>query len=224
MRAKLSVVMPTLNAENGLRRSLPALAEGLEAGLIRELVISDGGSDDATVRVAEAAGARLVEGAASRGGQLRRGAEVAQGDWLLFLHADSVLSPGWAEIVKDHIAAGRGAAAFRLAFDAQGVAPRLVAGWANLRSRLFGLPYGDQGLLIPRTEYDAARGYRDIPLMEDVAMAQALGRRITLLGAVATTSAERYRRDGWLRRGGRNLLLLLRYLAGARPEELARRY
>ena len=65
MRAKLSVVMPTLNAEAGLRRSLPALAEGLEAGLIRELVISDGGSDDATVRVAEAAGARLVEVTAS---------------------------------------------------------------------------------------------------------------------------------------------------------------
>jgi rSAM/selenodomain-associated transferase 2 len=224
MRAKLSVVMPTLNAEAGLRRSLPALAEGLEAGLIRELVISDGGSDDATVTVAEAAGAVLVEGAASRGGQLRRGARVAQGDWLLFLHADSVLSPGWTSVVKDHIAAGQGAAAFRLAFDANGLAPRLVAVWANLRSRIFGLPYGDQGLLIARAEYDAVSGYPDIPLMEDVAMAQALRRRIMILPCVVTTSAERYRRDGWLRRGGRNLLLLLRYLAGARPETLARRY
>ncbi|MFN3208761.1 MAG: glycosyltransferase, partial [Roseovarius sp.] len=79
MRAKLSVVMPTLDAETGLARSLPALAEGLEAGLIRELVISDGGSADATPRIAEAAGAVLVSGAASRGGQLRRGAAAAQG-------------------------------------------------------------------------------------------------------------------------------------------------
>lgn len=224
MRAKLSVVMPTLNAEAGLARSLPALAEGLEAGLIRELVISDGGSEDATEQIAEAAGAVFVVGAASRGGQLRRGVRVARGEWLLVLHADSVLPPGWPEVVKAHIANGQGAAAFRLAFDSRGLAPRVVAGWANLRSKVFGLPYGDQGLLLSRSDYDAAGGYPDIPLMEDVALARALGRRITLLPATVTTSSERYRRDGWLRRGGRNLLLLLRYLCGARPEDLVRRY
>ncbi len=224
MRAKLSVVMPTLNAEAGLARSLPALAEGLEAGLIRELVISDGGSQDNTARVADAAGAVLVSGAASRGGQLRRGVQVAGGDWLMILHADSVLPPGWTAAVGAHMAASDGAAAFRLAFDARGAAPALVAGWANLRSRIFGLPYGDQGLVLPRSLYDAVGGYPDIPLMEDVAMARALKGRITLLPLAVTTSAARYRRDGWLRRGARNLLLLLRYLAGARPEDLARRY
>ena len=224
MRAKLSVVMPTLNAEAGLARALPALAEGLEAGLIRELVISDGGSQDATARIAEAAGAVLVTGAASRGGQLRRGVGVARGEWLLVVHADSVLPQGWPEVVKAHIAHGQGAAAFRLSFDARGLAPVIVAGWANLRSKVFGLPYGDQGLLLSRSDYDAAGGYPDIPLMEDVALARALGRRVALLPATVTTSADRYRRDGWLRRGGRNLWLLLRYLGGARPEELARRY
>ncbi|MGK7652079.1 TIGR04283 family arsenosugar biosynthesis glycosyltransferase [Roseovarius sp. B08] len=224
MRAKLSVVMPTLNAEAGLARSLPALAEGLEAGLIRELVISDGGSEDATGQIAEAAGAVLVTGAASRGGQLRRGVSVARGEWLLMLHADTVLPQGWPEVVKAHIAQGQGAAAFRLSFDSRGLAPVIVAGWANLRSKVFGLPYGDQGLLLSRSDYDAAGGYPDVPLMEDVALARALGRRITLLPAAVTTSADRYRRDGWLRRGGRNLWLLLRYLGGARPEDLARRY
>ncbi|KRS12779.1 glycosyl transferase [Roseovarius atlanticus] len=224
MRAKLSVVMPTLNAEAGLARALPALAEGLEAGLIRELVISDGGSDDATARIAEAAGAVLVTGAASRGGQLRRGVGVARGEWLLVVHADTALPQGWPEVVKAHIASGQGAAAFRLSFDARGLAPVIVAGWANLRSKVFGLPYGDQGLLLSRSDYDAAGGYPDIPLMEDVALARALGRRVALLPATVTTSAERYRRDGWLRRGGRNLWLLLRYLGGVRPEELARRY
>ncbi|MEQ8294195.1 MAG: TIGR04283 family arsenosugar biosynthesis glycosyltransferase [Roseovarius sp.] len=223
MRAKLSVVMPTLNTEAALARSLPALAEGLSAGLIRELVISDGGSDDATLAIAEEAGAEVVTGPASRGGQLRRGAEAARGEWLLFLHADTVLPPGWADLVLSHLPTGR-PAHFRLQFDTSGTAAAMVAGWANLRSRLFCLPYGDQGLLISRAEYEATGGYRDIPLMEDVALARTLGRRLTVLPATVTTSAEKYRRDGWLRRGARNLSLLLRYLSGAKPERLARRY
>lgn len=224
MRAKLSVVIPTLNAEDGLKRSLPALAEGLEAGVIRELVISDGGSCDATQSIADAAGAVVIEGAPSRGGQLRRGAEAAAGAWFLFIHADTVLPAGWARMVQGHIETRGGAAAFRLRFDARGFAPSFVALWANLRSRFFGLPYGDQGLLISRETYDAVGGFADIPLMEDVAMARALRGRIALLPAAATTSAERYQTQGWMRRGARNLVLLLRYFLGARPEDLARRY
>jgi rSAM/selenodomain-associated transferase 2 len=223
MRAKLSVVIPTLDAADGLARCLPALAEGLGAGLIRELVISDGGSTDATLTIAEAAGAVVVAGPPSRGGQLRRGAAAAGGAWLLFVHADTALPPGWADCVISHMADGR-PAFFRLRFDAPGMAAGTVAGWANLRSRWLGLPYGDQGLLVPRAAYDRAGGYPDIPLMEDVALVRALRPRPVGLPLAVTTSAERYRRAGWLRRGGRNLSLLLRYLLGADPARLARRY
>jgi rSAM/selenodomain-associated transferase 2 len=223
MRAKLSVVIPTLNAAQGLARSLPALAEGLDAGLIRELVISDGGSTDATLTIADEAGAVVVSGPASRGGQLRRGADASTGEWVLFLHADTVLPSGWADMVHAQIRTGR-PAYFKMQFDAAGLAPRLVAGWANLRARRFHLPYGDQGLLMSRAEYDAVGGFRDIPLMEDVAMSRALGARLQGLPGAVTTSAARYARDGWLRRGMRNLSLLLRYLMGADPERLARRY
>ncbi len=223
MRAKLSVVIPTLDAAEELARSLPALAEGLEAGLIRELVISDGGSRDDTLRIADAAGAVVVSGPASRGGQLRRGAARAGGPWLLFMHADMVLPPGWPAVVQRHMPTGR-PAYFRLRFDAPGPAARLVAGWANLRARLLHLPYGDQGLLIARADYDAAGGFPDIPLMEDVAIARRLGRRLCRLPVTVTTSAERYRRAGWLRQGARNLWRLIRYLAGADPARLARRY
>lgn len=223
MRAKLTVVMPTLDAEAGLMQSLAPLAEGLSAGLIRELVISDGGSGDATLMIAEEAGAEIVTGPPSRGAQLRRGAEAARGEWLLFLHADTVLPPGWPDVVLAHLENGR-PAHFRLRFGHSGFAAFLVAGWANLRSRMFHLPYGDQGLLISKSEYDAAGGYPDIPLMEDVAMARKLGKRLVVLSATATTSAEKYVRDGWFRRGARNLSLLLRYLMGADPVRLARRY
>jgi len=223
MRARLSVVIPTRDAEAGLRRSLPALTEGLAAGLVRELVVSDGGSRDGTLRIAAAAGATVVEGTPSRGAQLRRGAGVARGEWLLFLHADTVLPEGWSACVGAHLPTGR-PAHFRLRFDHDGLAARIVAGWANLRARLLRLPYGDQGLLISRAEYDALGGFKDIPLMEDVAMARALGRRLTVLPLTVTTSATRYLRDGWLRRGARNLWLLLRYLCGADPVRLAARY
>ena len=223
MRAKLSVVIPTLDAGDALPACLGALFEGLRAGLIREVIVSDGGSGDGTCAIAEEAGAVLVTGPPSRGGQVRRGAEAAQGAWLLFLHADTVLPEGWAGAVRARMDEG-GAAAFRLRFDAGGVAARLVAGWANLRSAVFGLPYGDQALLVSRRDYAAVGGYPDIPLMEDVALDRALKGRIALMPLRVTTSAARYRRDGWLRRGARNLWILARYLGGADPSRLAAQY
>ena len=223
MRAQISVIVPTLNAEAALAGCFGALMEGLDAGLIRELIVSDGGSEDASGAVAQAWGAEVVHGAASRGGQLRRGVDAAQGEWLLVLHADTVLDAGWSTAVQAHLADPAQAGWFRLAFDDRGVAAGIVAGWANWRSRL-GLPYGDQGLLIHRSLYDAVGGYPDEPLMEDVALARALRGRLRALDAVAVTSAAKYRSQGWLRRGGRNLWTLVRYFAGVSPERLAQAY
>lgn len=222
MRAPISVIIPTLNAEADLARCLASLGEGLAAGLIRELVISDGESGDATRAIAEAAGAEVVCGAAGRGGQLRRGAAAAKGVWLLVIHADTELSAGWVEEVQAHITTER-AACFRLAFRTKGRAARFVAGWANLRSRVFGLPYGDQGLLVSRAAYDAAGGYPDWPLMEDVALVRRLP-RVRLLRSTACTGADRYLRDGWFRRGARNLWALARYFCGVSPETLGQEY
>lgn len=223
MRAPLSIVIPTLDAEDALPEALQSLIEGLASGLVRELVISDGGSVDTTLAIAEAAGALVIEGAAGRGGQLERGAVLASGQWLLFLHADTHLSAGWSKPVESHIQMNDGAAVFQLRFRAAGAMPRLFAGWANLRSAM-GLPYGDQGLLISRELYESVGGFPDIPLMEDVAMARRLRGRIRCLGAIASTSAKRYEAEGWLRRGGRNLYTLISYLAGVSPPDLVRRY
>ncbi|MEL7212988.1 MAG: TIGR04283 family arsenosugar biosynthesis glycosyltransferase [Pseudomonadota bacterium] len=223
MRAPLSIILPTLNAEAGLPATLASLMEGLQAGLIREVVISDGGSQDATLDLAEQAGAVVVTGAAGRGGQLRRGVAASKGAWVLVLHADTVLAPGWSSVVQDTMSAGQ-AGYGRLQFRASGFAPRFVAGWANLRSRLFQLPYGDQGLLVSRAVYDAAGGYPDIPLMEDVALARAIKGQLVPLAFTAHTGAERYVKGGWVRRGSRNLITLIRYLWGADPAQLAKAY
>ncbi|UWQ78020.1 TIGR04283 family arsenosugar biosynthesis glycosyltransferase [Leisingera sp. S132] len=224
MPAPVSIVIPTLNAEAELPAALEHLMEGLAAGLIRELVISDGGSTDATRAIAEASGAEWISGAPSRGGQLRRGCAAAQGEWLLVLHADTRLEAGWSASVAQHLAEGQGRpACFRLRFRARGLMPAWVARWANLRTRLFALPYGDQGLLIARDTYEAAGGYPDQPLMEDVALARRL-KGLAVLPSAALTSAARYQRAGWLRRGARNLWTLMRYFLGVKPERLARSY
>lgn len=223
MRAPISIVIPTLNAAAELGPCLEALTEGLQAGLIRELIVSDGGSGDGTQALAEAAGALLVSGPPGRGAQLARGVAAAGGEWLLILHADTRLAPGWSGAVSAHLAGPERAGWFRLRFRGGGVPGRIVAGWANLRSR-FGLPYGDQGLLVPAALLARVGGYPALPLMEDVALARRLRGRLAPLASVAETSAARYLAEGWLRRGARNLWLLARYLAGADPVRLAREY
>lgn len=222
MRAPISVIIPTLNAARTLPGCAASLMEGLDAGLIREVIVSDGGSTDDTAAIARSLGAEVLTGPPSRGGQLGRGCAAGQGDWLLILHADTQLDPGWTGPVAAHLASER-PAHFRLTFDARGAGARITAGWANLRSRLFGLPYGDQGLLIRAAQLEDLGGYADIPLMEDVDLARRLP-KVTRLPVTARTSAARYVREGWLRRGLRNLTLLLRYRLGADPHALAQAY
>lgn len=226
MSAPVSVVIPTLEAADRIGPCLGALSEAVMEGVIHEVIVADGGSADAIAEVAEAVGARLVTAPWGRGAQLAAGARAARGSWLLFLHADTVLAPGWAAAVLAHVRTRpERAGYFALRFDTQGPMARIVAGWANLRAALFALPYGDQGLLISRALYDQAGGYRPIPLMEDVALVRRIGRRrLARLGAAAVTSASRYGADGWLRRGWRNLTTLALYFLGVAPERLARRY
>ncbi len=224
MSAPLSVIIPTLDAAGRIGPCLGALGDGV-VGLIGEVIFADGGSSDAIAEVADATGARLVLAPRGRGTQLAAGARAARGRWLLFLHADTVLAPGWVEAVMRHIALGPDRAGyFRLAFASPHPMARVTAAWANLRSRALRLPYGDQGLLISRALYDRSGGFPEIPLMEDVALACRLGRRLAPLDGVAVTSAEGYARQGWVRRGARNLSTLALWFAGVSPERLAERY
>jgi hypothetical protein len=178
--------------------------------------------------MAEEVGALVIPGTPGRGSQIARGVAGSKGDWILILHADTQLGEGWVEAVERLMArAAAGdprAGYFRLRFRAKGVMAGVTVGWANLRSRLLGLPYGDQGLVLPRSLYDEVGGMPDMPLMEDVAMARALRGRLVALDAEAATSAARYEKGGWIRRGARNLWTLMRYLMGADPEALAKAY
>ena len=128
--------------------------------------------------------------------------------------------------MRDHIADRPGkAAVFTLAFRSDHPMASRVARRANQRARFLALPYGDQGLLISRKLYDETGGYEDLPLLEDVRLVQAVGRkRLSILSAQARTSAAKYERDGWRRRSWKNAWIITRYLLGASPASLARSY
>jgi len=212
----LSIVIPTLDAAVGLPATLATLGA---AELHTEIVVADGGSADATADLAAASGARVIPSPPGRGGQLAAGAEASVGAWLLFLHADTRPGPGWSTVVQRFMAEPDNiyrAAYFQFALDDPAPAARRLQRVVDWRCRTLGLPYGDQGLLISRTFYDHLGGFRPIPLMEDVDMVRRIGkRRLVPLAAQAVTSAERYRRDGYLLRPALNLLCLGLYLLGA---------
>lgn len=227
----ISVVVPTLDSQAELMPTLTALVPGAVQGLVREVIVADGGSGDGTFEIADAAGAEFIRAERGRGAQLAAGAEAARSDWLLFLHADTVLQPGWereAAAFMESVDSGRrppAAAAFAFRLDDTGPGPRFLEAVVRLRCALVRLPYGDQGLLIPKTLYASFGGYRSLPLMEDVDLVRRLGRRrIAMLRTRAVTSAARYKRDGYAARMARNLACLSLYYLRVPPKTLARLY
>jgi len=213
----VSAIVPTLDAGDGLAACIASLS-GAD-----EIIVADGGSTDETLTIAGVAGAKIVTSERGRGEQLAKGAAAASGDALLFVHADTRLSPGWRALADRHIASSSYPACFRLKLDDPAWQARLIERAVALRTRLAGLPYGDQALLVSRKAYDAVGGFRPLVLMEDVDLIRRLARPVILKGD-AVTSADRWRRDGWARRSLRNLACLSLWRLGVSPDRIAKIY
>jgi rSAM/selenodomain-associated transferase 2 len=211
----LSVVIPTLNAAATLAVTLETVPEA------DEVVVVDGGSSDGTPALASSLGAKVVSAPRGRGMQLAQGVSMARGDWLLLLHADTRLAPGWQETMPSPDQAGY----YRFELDSDDPRARRLERLVAWRCRVLALPYGDQGLLIHRDLLRQVGGIRALPLMEDVDLVRRLGRRgLVALDIAAITSAEKWRRQGWYRRSLRNLGCLTLYFAGVPPSLIARLY
>ena len=117
MPALLSIVIPTLNSTNLISSTLLSLSEGIEANLIKELIISDGNSTDDIKKLSNEIGAVFIKGQKGRGIQLHRGAMKATGKWILFIHSDTVLPSGWAIEFLKHIKNQENAGYCKLSFD-----------------------------------------------------------------------------------------------------------
>lgn len=215
---ELSVVIPALNAAASLPATLSSIGPG------PEVIVVDGGSADGTIEAA--ADARVLSAPRGRGTQIAAGIAAASHPWLLLLHADTRLDPGWRDVARAHMATNPGGAGyFRFRLDSEDPRARRLERVVAWRGRVLGLPYGDQGLLIHRDLLRSAGGMRPLPLMEDVDLIRRIGRnRMVALPADAVTSAARWERDGYLRRSGRNLMCLSLWFAGVPPGLIARLY
>ncbi len=225
MSAPLSIIIPTYNSERELPETVASLFEGLQESLIKELVICDSTQSNSVEIIADKLGAVYLKSAKGRGNQLKEGAFKSTGEWMLFLHADTHLDNGWNKVVSNFITSHPDRAGyFRLKFRHHGFFPSMVARWANLRSVLFDLPYGDQGLLISRSLYEQSGGFRSIPLMEDVDICRKLKGKLIMMNGLASTSARRQITKGWIKSGFGNLWILTQYYFGKSPNELFKKY
>ena len=220
----LAIIMPVLNEAAGIAAALQALAPLRARGAA--VIVVDGGSGDGTAELARPFADQVLSAPRGRSHQMNAGAAAAQGEVLLFLHADTALPEHADRLILDGLArSGRAWGRFDVDFDGSGLL-RLVALMMNVRSRLTGIATGDQAMFVTRAAFDSAGGFPPIALMEDVALSARLKRlsRPLCLAARVMASGRRWRRHGTLRTILLMWLLRLRYFLGADPAHLARDY
>ncbi len=221
----LSVIVPVFNEAASIVQCLAALAPLRARGV--EIVVADGGSNDATAALAAPLCDRLERCARGRAHQMNAGAAVARGEVLLFLHADATLPAHGDQMILNGLAASRRQwGRFDVRLSGRQPLLRVVEFSMNWRSRLTGIATGDQGLFMTRAAFTAAGGFPEIALLEDIAMSASLKRlgRPLCLRAPICASSRRWERDGTLRTIVTMWSLRLRYFLGANPANLARIY
>ena len=218
----ISVIVPVKGEGPEVAASLSQFSRPPEA----ELLIADGGVGAPLREELSAAGARVLSDEGSRGSRLARAAAQARGDILFFLHADSRPPQDALAIIRRAIDDGAHGGAFSLAYESAGPAMRWIAWWANRRSRLARLPFGDQGIFCRRAAYERSGGFRDLPLCDDLDLVLRLRKtgRFVVRPEKTVTSSRRYREVGAARQMLRNWRVMAGYFAGVAPETLSRWY
>lgn len=220
---RLSVIIPTWNEAERLRRTLESVGRCSEE---LEIVVVDGGSADGTVEIAKECGCRVFAGNRGRARQMNAGAAVATGEYLLFLHADTLLPAGYEDQIRDRLQQAAIATAFPFRIEGARMAWRAIEFGTNLRASLFQLPYGDQAMAMRADTFYRLGGYRRLPIMEDVDLSARLRREgtISILSSPIVTSERRWKRMGAVRTTLINQACLLGYFCGISPATIARLY
>jgi len=224
LQLKISIVMPVLNEAENLRNTLGHL----HLSENEELIIVDGGSVDGTVSIAREFTDKVFTAKTGRASVMNFGAQNAQGDILLFLHADCILPDNSFTLIREvlrnkNIAAG----AFALRIDSKKTVFRIIEIFSNLRAVLTSLIYGDQGMFLRKETFNRLGGFADIPLMEDIEISLRLNKagKIVFLKQAITVSSRRWVKEGIVYTTLRNWINAFSYtFLKVSPEKLVRQY
>jgi rSAM/selenodomain-associated transferase 2 len=223
----ISVIIPSFNEERRIR----ACIESAQRINPLEVIVVDGGSTDRTCEIAQEAGAIVIRSSKGRGIQMNKGASFAKGKILLFLHADTIITNDMFKVknVKKKIFNEYIGGFFRLKFDDNSLSTRLVEIFANLRARLFSLPYGDQAIFIKRDVFKKVGGFREYPFLEDidfVMRARKFG-RLKYIPLHVIASSRRLKKGYLLSPifvSLKNVVIALLFILGVGPSNLAKLY
>ncbi len=216
----ISVVIPALNEAQGIEQTLLPLQPLRQRG--DEVILVDGGSVDATLARATPLVDRVVHSAPGRALQMSAGAALARGEWLWFLHADSVVPQGVGTLLQTAFQQGRWGR-FDVRLSGRHPLLRLVEWMMNRHSCWSGVATGDQGIFLHRTLFEQLEGIPQLPLMEDIALSKRLRSvaRPVCIATPLTTSSRRWEQRGVVRTIVLMWWLRFAYWAGVSPERLA---
>jgi rSAM/selenodomain-associated transferase 2 len=220
---KVSIIVPTLNEESVLEKTLTQIQQLSP----HELIVSDGGSDDDTIRIAEKFSHRLITGHTGRAMQMNAGAKEATGNILLFLHADNRLEPESYQKMLKHMENPKWiGGAFTLCIESDKWSIKLISLLANIRSRYFGLAYGDQGFFVRKEIFQNLNGFSPIPICEDLDFYHRLRKAgsVILLKEKTHTSPRRWIKEGIVFTTARNILIAILFGLGFPPRMLTKWY
>lgn len=222
-----SFIIPVWNEEAIISRTIEHV-RSLGASGSAEIIVVDGDPAGITVKAARHAGVKTAISEKGRGKQMNLGAALAEGEILIFLHADTLLPPDALKLIQTAMDdSSFVAGAFDLAIASERPVFRLIEKAASIRSHLTRIPYGDQAIFMRKKNFQDLGGFRGIPIMEDVELMQRIKKRkgkICILRKAASTSPRRWEKEGIAYTTIRNWILLSLYLCGIEPESLVRFY
>jgi rSAM/selenodomain-associated transferase 2/rSAM/selenodomain-associated transferase 1 len=219
----ISIIIPALNEAP----SIPKTLSNLKHGDNLEVIVVDGGSEDNTADLARSLGAKVITTSAGKAVQMNAGASAANGEVIMFLHADTRLPANFEKLILHTVQQnGATAGAFRLKIDSDARGLRLIEKVAYLRSRFLQMPYGDQGIFLTKTIFNEIGGFPDLPIMEDFVLIRRLKRKgkIIILPQCVLTSPRRWIQMGIFKTWLINQLIIIAYYLGIPPKRLASWY